>query len=107
MAHITLPDGLPGIRGPMAFSPHTAKPMSDLAEVLLRGANTLTPAEREMIAAHVSTRNDCFYCATSHAAIASHYLGDEQAGAQACQYPEAAPVSDTRKALLAIAGQVA
>lgn len=107
MAHITLPDGLPGIRGPMAFSPHTAKPMSDLAEVLLRGENTLTPAEREMIAAHVSTRNDCFYCATSHAAIASHYLGDEQAVARACQSPESAPVSDKMKALLAIAGQVA
>src|SRR5262245_57937411 len=107
MAHITLPDGLPGIRGPMAFSPHTAKPMSDLAEVLLRGANTLTPAEREMIAAHVSTRNDCFSAAPTHAAIASHYLGDEQAVAQACQSPETAPVSDKLKALLAIAGRVA
>lgn len=107
MAHITLPDGLPGIRGPMAFSPHTAKPMSELAEVLLRGENTLTPAEREMIAARVSTRNDCFYCATSHAAIAAHYLGDERAVAEVCQSPETAPVSEKMKALLAIAGQVA
>lgn len=108
MAHITLPDGLPGIRGPMAFSPHTARPLSDLAEVLLRGENTLTPAEREMIAARVSTRNDCFYCATSHAAIASHYLGgDEGTVAQASHSPETAPVSDKMKALLAIAGQVA
>jgi uncharacterized peroxidase-related enzyme len=106
MAHITLPDGLPGIRGPMAFRPDTAKPLSELAEVLLRGESTLTPAERELIAAHVSARNDCFYCATSHAAIASHYLGDEQAVAQACSDPERAPVSDKMKALLAIAGQV-
>ncbi|HET8646786.1 MAG TPA: peroxidase-related enzyme, partial [Vicinamibacteria bacterium] len=105
--HITLPDGLPGIRGPMAFSPHTARPMSELADVLLRGANTLTPAERETIAAHVSTRNDCVYCATSHAAIASHYLGDEQAVALACANPEAAPLSEKMKALLAIAGRVA
>jgi AhpD family alkylhydroperoxidase len=67
MAHITLPDGLPGIRGPMAFRPETAKPLSELAEVLLRGESTLTPAEREMIAAHVSARNDCFYCHASHA----------------------------------------
>ena len=106
MAHIDLPEGLPGIRGPMAFSPHTAKPMSELAEVLLRGENSLTPAEREMIAAHVSTRNDCFYCATSHAAIASQYLGDEQAVARRAPNPEGAPLSEKMKALLAVAGQV-
>ena len=28
MAHIKLPEGIPGIVGPMAFSPQTAKPMS-------------------------------------------------------------------------------
>jgi uncharacterized peroxidase-related enzyme len=106
MAHITLPDGLPGIRGPMAFRPETAKPLSELAEVLLRGESTLTPAEREMIAAHVSARNDCFYCHASHAAIAAHYLGDEDTVAQACTSPETAPVSPKLKALLAIAGQV-
>ena len=36
MAHIRLPEGLPGIMGPMAFSPDTAKPLNALAEVLLR-----------------------------------------------------------------------
>ena len=36
MAHINLPDGIPGILGPMAFSPETAKPLNALAEVLLR-----------------------------------------------------------------------
>lgn len=36
MAHITLPEGLPGIRGPFAFRPETAKPLCELAEVLLR-----------------------------------------------------------------------
>jgi uncharacterized peroxidase-related enzyme len=106
MAHITLPDGLPGIRGPMAFRPETARPMSELAEVLLRGESTLTPAEREMIAAHVSARNECAYCHRSHAAIAAHYLGDERAVALACADPEAAPVSPKLKALLAIAGRV-
>jgi len=50
MAHIRLPEGIPGILGPMAFSPETAKPLNALAEVLLRGPNTLTPAERELIA---------------------------------------------------------
>jgi hypothetical protein len=35
MAHIRLPEGIPGILGPMAFSPETAKPLNALAEVLL------------------------------------------------------------------------
>ena len=38
MAHIKLQDGLPGIVGPFAFSPETAQPMRQLAEVLLSGA---------------------------------------------------------------------
>ena len=106
MAHIDLPEGLPGIRGPMAFRPETARPLSELAEVLLRGESTLTPAEREMIAAHVSERNECEYCARSHAAIAAHYLGDEAAVAQATRDPEKAPLSAKMKALLAIAARV-
>lgn len=106
MAHVELPEGLPGIRGPMAFRPETARPLSELAEVLLRGESTLTPAERELIAAHVSERNECTYCANSHAAIAAHYLGDEAAVAQAARDPERAPISSKLKALLAIAGRV-
>ena len=42
MPHISLPDGLPGITSAFAFRPETAKPMRELAEVLLRGPNTLT-----------------------------------------------------------------
>jgi hypothetical protein len=49
MPHIGLPD-LPGIRGPMAFRPETARPLNDLADVLLRGPHSLTPGERELIA---------------------------------------------------------
>jgi hypothetical protein len=30
MAHMQLPVGLPGIRGPMVFSPETTKPLCDL-----------------------------------------------------------------------------
>jgi hypothetical protein len=50
MAHIQVPDGAPGILGPMAISPESTKALRELVEVLLRGPNTLTPAEREMIA---------------------------------------------------------
>src|SRR5215204_5202636 len=78
MAHISLPEGLPGIRGPMAFRPETARPLNDLVDVLLRGPHTLSPGERELIATFVSARNDCRYCQTIHGAIAAHHLGDEQ-----------------------------
>ena len=61
MAHIQLPEGLPGIRGPLAFSPATTQRLCDLAEALLRGPNTLTLSEREMIATYVSAQNDCYY----------------------------------------------
>ena len=38
MAHIKLPEGLPGIAGPLAFRPETAKPLRELAEVLLHAS---------------------------------------------------------------------
>jgi uncharacterized peroxidase-related enzyme len=106
MAHIKLPDGMPGIRGPLAFRPETAKPMGEFTEVLLRGPSTLSRADRELIAAHVSVRNDCTYCERSHAAIAANYLGDEALVDQAKRDPERAPISAKLKALLAIAGKV-
>src|SRR6478672_13809503 len=73
MPHIALPPGLPGIVSGFAFRPETAKPMRELAEVLLRGPNTLTSAEREMIAAFVSSRNECHFCQASHTAAAAHH----------------------------------
>ena len=76
MSHISLPEGLPGITGGFAFRPETAKPMRDLAEVLLRGPSSLTSAEREMIATFVSTLNDCYFCQSSHRAAAAHHLGE-------------------------------
>ena len=54
MAHINLENDLPGIRGPMAFRPETARPLNELAEILLHSNNSLPPAEREMIGAYVS-----------------------------------------------------
>ena len=107
MPHIPLPD-LPGIRGPMAFRPETARPLNDLVDVLLRGPSTLTPGERELIATFVSAQNDCRYCQTIHGAVAAHHLGgDEQLVAAVKVDPGAAAVSDKLKALLVIAGKTA
>ena len=107
MPHIQLIDGVPGILGPMMFRPETAKPLNDLAEVLLRGDNTLTRGERELIAAHVSRLNDCHFCHTSHATFAALQLdgGWEVIDAVVAD-PATAPVSDKLKALLHIAGKV-
>jgi uncharacterized peroxidase-related enzyme len=107
MAYIKLKEGLPGIRGPFAFRPETARPMSELAQVLLHDANTLSRADRELIATHVSHLNDCDYCQTSHGAIAAHHLqGDEKLVEQVKCDPAAATVSPKLKALLRIAGKV-
>ena len=101
MAHIKLQEGLPGIVGPLTFSPDTAQPLLQLAEVLLRGPNTLTSAEREMIAAHVSYRNECNFCQLSHSAAAAAHLGGNYDLVECVKVnPEAADVSHKMKALL-------
>ena len=75
MAHIELDNGLPGIRGLMAYRPETEEPLNALAELLLRNDNnTLDRGERELIGAYVSYLNDCFFCQNVHGAMAGHYL---------------------------------
>lgn len=107
MPYIDLPADLPGIRGLLAYSPATAKPLGELAETLLRSESTLTPGERELIAAHVSARNDCLFCQSSHGAAAAYHLGgDDELVAQVKADPERAPISEKLRALLAIAGKV-
>src|SRR5271163_4727356 len=107
MPHIRLPQGIPGILGPMAFSPTTAKPLNELAEVLLRGPSSLTPAEREMIATYVSTQNDCHFCQNAHGAVAAHYLGGNEGLVNEVKRNfEGAAISGKLKALLAIASKV-
>jgi hypothetical protein len=55
MAYIDLNNQLPGIRGLMEFRPFTAKPLNQLAEVLLCSSDGLSKGERELIA------NLCFF----------------------------------------------
>ena len=108
MAHIQLNDeNLPGIIGLLHYSPQTAKPLNELAEVLLVEDSTLTRAERELIASSVSHWNDCHFCHTSHGAAAAalmeqpvSLLTDIKNGLQQTE------VSPKMRALLAIAKQV-
>jgi alkylhydroperoxidase family enzyme len=55
----------------MHYSPKAAKPLNELAEVLLVNDNSLTRGERELIASSVSHWNDCHFCHTSHGAVAA------------------------------------
>jgi uncharacterized peroxidase-related enzyme len=106
MPHIALPEGLPGITSGFAFRPETAKPMRELAHVLLHGPSTLTPGERELIATYVSSQNDCYFCETSHGAAATAHLKDSGLVDQVKRDFLQSPISDKLKALLVIAGQV-
>jgi uncharacterized peroxidase-related enzyme len=107
MAHIDLPAGIPGITGPMTKYPETAQHLRGLAETLMRGPSSLTLAERELIAAYVSSQNNCFFCTSSHAAIARHLYGDDRAIVdQTLADFRESTLSDKLKALLVIAGKV-
>jgi len=107
MAHIELHNDLPGIRGLLVYRPETAKPLRELAEVLLVAESTLSRGERELVAAYVSRLNRCHFCCASHSAAAEAQLEDG-AGlvASTLDDPGAAPLSAKLRALLAVAGKV-
>lgn len=107
MPHINLNENLPGMRSLMAFSPATATPMGELANLLLRSNEGLSMSDRELIGTYVSYLNDCFYCQQSHGAIAVCYLdGNADLVEQVKIDYNHASISEKLKALLAIAGSV-
>jgi uncharacterized peroxidase-related enzyme len=107
MPHIQLPEGLQGIRGPMAFRPETAKPLNELAEALLHAPNSLPPGDLELIATYVSYLNDCYFCQTIHGAVAAAHLdGDEVLVKRVKADFQHADISEKLKALLVIASKV-
>ncbi|HTF30665.1 MAG TPA: carboxymuconolactone decarboxylase family protein [Flavitalea sp.] len=108
MAHIDFKNNEPGIRGPMSYSPETAKPMNELAEILLRNDdNSLTKGERELIGAYVSYLNDCFFCQSVHGAMAGHYMNCDIDQIENFKRDfTSSDLSVKMKALLSIAGSV-
>jgi uncharacterized peroxidase-related enzyme len=106
--HITLNSDEPGIRGLLRYRPETGRPLSELAEVLLRGPSTLTRGDRELIAAYVSTLNGCGYCSGSHSATAAAQLpGGAALVDEVCSGAGDTAVSPKVAAFLAIAAAVA
>lgn len=107
MAHIQVPEGVPGIRSLVMFRPETGKPLYELAQVLLRGESTLSEAERELIAAYVSKRNETAFCMMSHAAASRELFGDNKRIVDdVLEDLNKADISNKMKALLNIAGKV-
>jgi uncharacterized peroxidase-related enzyme len=110
MPHIDLSPSLPGISAAFAYRPETAAPMRELAHVLLfeSGQTTsLSSRDRELIAAYVSSLNNCHFCQQSHGAAAAHHAGgsNELVGS-VCANPRAADISPKLRALLSIASRV-
>jgi uncharacterized peroxidase-related enzyme len=107
MPHIDVDENLPGIRALLAFSPTTAAPIGELANLMLRTNEGLSMADRELIASYVSYLNDCFYCHQSHGEIDFCYLdGNRELVEQVKSDYTKANISPKLKALLAIAGSV-
>ena len=105
MPHITLPE-LPGITAPLHAYPETARHLLGLAQELLRGDSTLSPAERETIATFVSHGNQCRFCTQSHAAARELWGENRDLVDQVLQNADSAPLDEKMHALLAIADKV-
>jgi len=78
MSYIDLPANIPGIRGPLNAYPETGESLSNFSQQLMRGKSSLTPAERELIAAVVSQANECKFCTLSHAAVTKHLFSENK-----------------------------
>jgi uncharacterized peroxidase-related enzyme len=105
MSYINLPKAIPGIRGLLVAFPETGDPLSAFTQQLLRGQSTLTPAERELIAACVSQANDCRFCTWSHAAAAKQFFSGNQVEMvnKVVFEQDTSPLSDKMTALVEIA----
>lgn len=107
MAHIKVPEGVPGIRSLVMYRPETGKHLYQLAHVLLREPSPISSADRELIAAYVSHKNECMFCMSSHAAAARCLYGEGEGTVDdVLNNMQQSGVSEKLKALLVIAGKV-
>jgi uncharacterized peroxidase-related enzyme len=107
MAHIRLKDNLPGIIGLIFNNSRTGKAVCHLTQAALRGPSGLAVADRELIAAHVSSLNDCDFCVNIHGAVVSEVRNDNGITVSCTlNDPETANISGKMKALLRIAAKV-
>ena len=107
MPHINLPEGLAGIRGLIAYRPEMTQPLRGFMEILMRGENTLSRGERELIATYVSHLNNCMFCTSSHGTTAEYYLQCDVGFIKSVkENVETSELSEKMKILLTIAARV-
>jgi uncharacterized peroxidase-related enzyme len=80
--------------------PHTAGPLLDYHQALMRGPSPLSVGERELIAAYTSALNACGYCHGVHAMTARAFGVGEEVLTALVHDLEAAPVDERMRALL-------
>jgi uncharacterized peroxidase-related enzyme len=107
MPHINLQPGLFGITSVLDFRPESAAPLCELTQMLLRGESSLTEAERELIASHVSSLNECVFCSSAHTAATCLLPGGKETGIEPMLVDlDSLEISDKMKSLLQIAAKV-
>lgn len=90
----------PQIMHLFAFKHEMTQHLRMLTQAVMRGPSPLTPAFRELIAAFVSTRNECRFCSGSHIAVAAKlYENRPLVEAVVADYRRA-PLQESEKKLL-------
>ncbi len=106
MPHVDIPSGLPGITGLLDAFPEPGLPIRDVTQFILRGPNTLTEGERELIASVVCSGNECQFCSNAHITTAARYVGSVDTVRSVLQNPFNGAVSERVGHLMTIAGAV-
>jgi uncharacterized peroxidase-related enzyme len=109
MPHIALPTNKPGMMALGAYRPDIYSRLASLADLLLHQSHpesSLSLGERELIAACISSLNNCAYCQAAHGSVAAAHLHDAQLVENVKSDFESSEISLKMKALLRIAGMV-
>lgn len=106
-AHIQVAAEYPGYMSLIHAYPETAKPMDELADLLLnRETSTFTKADREVVASFVSYLNECLFCSELHSASAEYRWQKSGVAKEVWKNMNRAKISDRLRALLLIATKV-
>jgi uncharacterized peroxidase-related enzyme len=91
---------VPQIMHLFAFKHETTRHLREFTHAVMRGPSPLTPAFRELIAAFVSTRNQCLFCSGSHIAVAAKLHEDRSVVDSVIADYRSAPIAASEKKLL-------
>jgi uncharacterized peroxidase-related enzyme len=92
---------VPQIMHLFAFKHEATEHLRRFTQAVMRGPSPLTSSFRELIAAFVSSRNQCRFCAGSHIAVAAKLAGNRPLVEAVAADFRTAPIAENEKALLA------